>query len=560
MHVAVLEYGALQIPGFGGVATVQEIDLHNIRNALRDQVLPHLLHLMRLDPKVVLEGLNGLPAVGVLHEHAAARGAGGHPLAPADVPRVAQQQLEVVVVVRHRAHVVVVLAELPQRHGVRRSFVGPVLRELLVDVLGACGAAEDLRVMVGVVQLQHLGHQDGSGPFRVQLLERLTHQLAPGVHGQATDPREQLPRFDYPGAVAVKEVHELVHLLRSGVQPQVLQSCDKSVLVQLHVAVWAQHVLQRPGQRAHAPPPVDVVQREPHKVHGRQSHRLQAMGCDRGRDVVLAGLADAVPGRQLEIRDAGAVVAVLGLHLRHGPPAVVRHVVHRRHAVCDAAVHRWAVPEVDLRVFEAVDVGGLVGRVRDLVRGAHGCRAPPIVLSHNRILVAHGLLHQEDGGLSLFESIPPGPEGVRVALEAGVVPLGARQRQGRGHVRIILGVCHVTCALAPTRGLCTHDAVRVALGAQLDVVVVRVEAQSGRAREARLSCVFQRDMEQWVLEVKANRIGGAVLREWVSRGTFAVLDILLDVPPSSGALHLHHHCADSNSLGRPQANFSKGLL
>ena len=143
----------------------------------------------------------------------------------------------------------------------------------------------------------------------------------------------------------------------------------------------------------------------------------------------------------------------------------------------------------------------------------------PIVLSHNRILVAHGLLHQEDGGLSLFESIPPGPEGVRVALEAGVVPLGARQRQGRGHVRIILGVCHVTCALAPTRGLCTHDAVRVALGAQLDVVVVRVEAQSGRAREARLSCVFQRDMEQWVLEVKANRIGGAVLREWVSRGT-----------------------------------------
>ena len=112
---------------------------------LRDQVLPHLLHLMRLDPKVVLEGLNGLPAVGVLHEHAAARGAGGHPLAPADVPRVAQQQLEVVVVVRHRAHVVVVLAELPQRHGVRRSFVGPVLRELLVDVLGACGAAEDLR-------------------------------------------------------------------------------------------------------------------------------------------------------------------------------------------------------------------------------------------------------------------------------------------------------------------------------------------------------------------------------------------------------------------------------
>ena len=75
-------------------------------------------------------------------------------------------------------------------------------------------ARPHLRVMVGVVQLQHLGHQDGSGPFRVQLLERLTHQLAPGVHGQATDPREQLPRFDYPGAVAVKEVHELVHLLR----------------------------------------------------------------------------------------------------------------------------------------------------------------------------------------------------------------------------------------------------------------------------------------------------------------------------------------------------------
>src|SRR5690606_15388348 len=71
-------------------------------DALLAQALQHALLVVAAEADVVLDLLDGLAAVSVSHEHAAAGGVGRPSFTTADVPCVANHELEVVIVVDGR--------------------------------------------------------------------------------------------------------------------------------------------------------------------------------------------------------------------------------------------------------------------------------------------------------------------------------------------------------------------------------------------------------------------------------------------------------------------------
>eukprot|EP00906_Rhabdomonas_costata_P030682 RCo043382 len=266
------EYGIARV-------SIVEGNLLDVSDPLLAEVLQHRREVGGADPEVVLDLLYGLPPVRVADQHSPAGGVRAGPHSSAEMPGVADHQLEVVVVVDPRREVGVVVGELLVGHHLVAVLV-PALHELLQRLDRGLLLGKHIGVLGDVVQGLQLIQGDQVVAVGVQQGVGLVHQGLPPVIGRSPQRALQLRHANLPAAVAVKEGHQLVHL--SGGEPQAvgLQAGLQLELVQQAVAVVV-HDPQHPYQPPDAVPPAALVGKHPHLVHrgeptARQLRRLQS--------------------------------------------------------------------------------------------------------------------------------------------------------------------------------------------------------------------------------------------------------------------------------------------
>eukprot|EP00754_Rhynchopus_humris_P044810 Rhum_TRINITY_DN4417_c0_g1::Rhum_TRINITY_DN4417_c0_g1_i1::g.14304::m.14304 len=203
------------------------------------------------------------------HQHPAARRILRRTLSARQVPRVANHQLEELLVVDPRRDVVVVRDKLVQSH-LRAAVLVPRRDELLQHVVFRQRPREHLWVLRRVVR--HLNVLKGNTPVEVlvEALVRLPHQLqAPVVH-PAPHTRHKLRDRHLSGAVAVEVPEHNVGLLAHQPQPVEGHALHDFLLRELAVPVLVQHREAAPdATEALAPAP-----RQDEGAHLVDEHRL----------------------------------------------------------------------------------------------------------------------------------------------------------------------------------------------------------------------------------------------------------------------------------------------
>ena len=197
---------------------IAALDVLNVRDTLLDQAVHHLLSVVSADAEVVLDLLHGLRAVGVADQHTSAGGVGAPALAAADVPGVADHQLEVVIVVDATGAVAVVLDELSSGHAAILVDGIEGVQELSEDVVLGAAAGQHVGVLVSVVLGGDVVQLDHTTVVRVKDLESHQHQLSAAVVQLAADAEDELVEIDGAGAVAVEVVEDDAHLLGGPVE------------------------------------------------------------------------------------------------------------------------------------------------------------------------------------------------------------------------------------------------------------------------------------------------------------------------------------------------------
>ena len=194
------------------------MDLHIHRiNAAARQALNHRLLIIPIDAEVVRDLLHARVPVAVRHEHAAARRVGAPPLAPRDVPRIADHELEVVVAVDGGGDVPVVLGKLfPCDDAVLVDRV-PLVQELGERLVGRQLPLEHPWVLLHTVHVPQILHGHLPVARLVEDVEGLVDEgEAARVH-VPTDAPEELVEADGAALVAVKIRHNHLHFPRGQV-------------------------------------------------------------------------------------------------------------------------------------------------------------------------------------------------------------------------------------------------------------------------------------------------------------------------------------------------------
>mmetsp|Transcript_13190 Transcript_13190/g.21942 ORF Transcript_13190/g.21942 Transcript_13190/m.21942 type:complete len:231 (+) Transcript_13190:169-861(+) len=141
---------------------------------LRLQPSHHACFVVRSQAQVILDLLHALTAIGMSHQHTAIGGIGSPSFSSADVPGIADHELEVVFVVDVGAKVGVVVHKLLFRdHAVLHSTDIEGIQEVGEDLFGCLPPSNDIRVLGGIVHGGDLLRVDHTVAVFVELLEGL---------------------------------------------------------------------------------------------------------------------------------------------------------------------------------------------------------------------------------------------------------------------------------------------------------------------------------------------------------------------------------------------------